>query len=244
MKIVSLNLWGGRMRDQLMEFFKTYSAVDVFCLQEVYHEAHGKDTIWKEANLDSLNEVVRILNEHLSFYHPHLGDWWGLASFVRKNIELAEVGEKYVHLFKGHDIEREVWGHTAKNIQFIKTVYEGKPLTILNFHGLWNGQGKFDCEERLEQSRKIVEFLQTLEGEVILCGDFNLLPDTESIAMIENTGLRNLIKEYGITSTRTSFYKKPEKFADYFFVSKGITVKDFRVLEDEVSDHAPLYLEI
>ncbi len=60
---------------------------------------------------------------------------------------------------------------------------------------------------------------------------------------LEDFGLRNLIKEYGITSTRTSFYTKPEKFADYMLVSPGVEVKDFKVLPDEVSDHSPLYLE-
>lgn len=56
--------------------------------------------------------------------------------------------------------------------------------------------------------------------------------------------MRNLIREYGITSTRTSFYQKPEKHADYVFVSEGISVKAFTVLPDEVSDHAPLLLAI
>ena len=57
--------------------------------------------------------------------------------------------------------------------------------------------------------------------------------------------MRNLVKEYEITSTRTSFYKKSEdKHADYIFVSNGIEVKDFRVLPEEVSDHSALYLEI
>jgi endonuclease/exonuclease/phosphatase family metal-dependent hydrolase len=59
--------------------------------------------------------------------------------------------------------------------------------------------------------------------------------------MLED-GMRNLIREYKITSTRTSFYPKTEKFADYFFVSPEVQVNDFQVLPDEVSDHAPLLL--
>jgi endonuclease/exonuclease/phosphatase family metal-dependent hydrolase len=62
--------------------------------------------------------------------------------------------------------------------------------------------------------------------------------------MIEQTGLINLIKKYNITSTRTSIYTKPDKYADYVLVSPNIEVIDFKVLPDEVSDHAPLYLEI
>ncbi|MGH7175090.1 MAG: endonuclease/exonuclease/phosphatase family protein, partial [Minisyncoccia bacterium] len=57
-------------------------------------------------------------------------------------------------------------------------------------------------------------------------------------------GMRNLIEEYKITSTRTSFYDETEKFADYAFVSPEAKVLDFKVLPEEVSDHAALYLEI
>ena len=82
------------------------------------------------------------------------------------------------------------------------------------------------------------------ERNIILAGDFNLNPDTQSIKMIEEFSLKNLIKEFSITDTRTSFYKKENRFADYIFVSPDICVKNFKVLPDEVSDHAPLYLEI
>ena len=56
--------------------------------------------------------------------------------------------------------------------------------------------------------------------------------------------MRNLIHEYNINSTRTSFYTKPEKYADYIFTSKDLLIKNFEVLPEEVSDHAALLLEI
>jgi endonuclease/exonuclease/phosphatase family metal-dependent hydrolase len=46
-----------------------------------------------------------------------------------------------------------------------------------------------------------------------------------------------------MASTRTHLYPRPEKFADYVFVSEGADVRSFRVLSNEVSDHAPLLLE-
>ena len=85
--------------------------------------------------------------------------------------------------------------------------------------------------------------MKTLSNPYVMCGDFNLLPNTQSIKKLEDFGLRNLIKENNITSTRTSFYTKTEKFADYALLSDEIDIKDFKVLPDEVSDHSPLYLE-
>jgi endonuclease/exonuclease/phosphatase family metal-dependent hydrolase len=61
--------------------------------------------------------------------------------------------------------------------------------------------------------------------------------------MLEDAGLKNLVAEFGVVSTRTSLYARPERFADYVFVSPGVDVFAFRVLRDEVSDHAPLMLQ-
>ena len=55
--------------------------------------------------------------------------------------------------------------------------------------------------------------------------------------------MRNLIRENNITSTRTELYEKELRMADYIFVSPEVTVKDFKVLPDVVSDHSPLYME-
>ena len=76
----------------------------------------------------------------------------------------------------------------------------------------------------------------------VLCGDLNLRPDTESVKILEK-GMNNLIQTHKVNSTRTSYYPKPEKFADYIFTSPEITVKAFEVLKDEVSDHSPLLLD-
>lgn len=232
--------------EPMKEFLKKYDDVDIFCFQEVYHEAKGKDTIWLDgSNFNFLNDIKAVLSNYDCYYRPHLDDWWGLAIFIKKGLPVLNEGEHYVHKFKGHNPETEILGHTAKNIQYLTTEYEGKKISILNFHGLWNGKGKTDTDERMNQSNKSVEFIKGLKNDFIFIGDFNLDPDGESLAIIEkNLDCRELIKEYGITSTRTPLYKKPNKFADYAFVSKGLKVIDFKVLLDVVSDHAPLYIEV
>jgi endonuclease/exonuclease/phosphatase family metal-dependent hydrolase len=127
-------------------------------------------------------------------------------------------------------------------LQWIKCNIEEELYAIINVHGLWNGKGKTDTEERIAQSTRIKEFMRTFNTRKILCGDFNLKPDTESLKMLAND-MNNLIASHHVTSTRTSFYPKEEKFADYIFTSKDIAVKKFEVLKDEVSDHAPLLLD-
>ncbi len=248
MKIISLNTWGGIAGTEgLLEFFKTHSDTDIFCLQEVFNGGADDEyeKLQKKENkeYELFNLIQKALPNHTGFFYPHFKDFYGLAMFIKNGVQVLEEGEHFVHKHKGF-IPTENIGFHGRNIQYIKTIIEGKELYVINFHGLWNGQGKSDTEDRLEQSRNIINFTNALSADYVLCGDFNLLPDTKSLMMIEESGLRNLVGEYGITSTRTSHYTKPIRLADYAFVTGGLAVKDFKVLPDEVSDHSPLYLEI
>jgi endonuclease/exonuclease/phosphatase family metal-dependent hydrolase len=254
MKILTLNTWGGRAgKEKLLNFLKEQSTnVDIFCLQEIwaapYSHLEGVNAGGLELkNADTMvygkQDIANLLTDYDYFFHPHHGDHYGLMMLVKQGIDVLGSGDMFVHKDRGHIPEGDVGNH-ARNIQYVTFSKDDVKTTVINFHGLWNGKGKTDSPDRIEQSKKIVEFTQNLEGNIVLCGDFNLLPDTESITILEQAGLRNLVKESGITSTRTSYYTKPEKYADYMFVSKGVTVKDFRVLPDEVSDHSPLLLVI
>jgi endonuclease/exonuclease/phosphatase family metal-dependent hydrolase len=245
MKLITLNVWGGKQRDDLGVFLAKHSDVDVFCLQEVYDKAEGKDRYFSKQGIDlnHLDTLKGQLPDYECFYHPHLGDWWGLAIFIKKDLNVIDSGEVYVHKEKGFNYDLETLGHTAKNLQYATIQTDKGEHTVINFHGLYTGQGKDDTHERVVQSQNIVAFLKTLENPYVLAGDFNLNPTTESMNLLESHGMRNLIKEFGYTSTRTPLYEKEGKFADYVLVSGDIETLDFSVLPDVVSDHSPLYLE-
>lgn len=253
MKLITLNTWGGRAgKEKLLEFFAQHKDdTDVFCLQEIWsapyehlegYSAGGAPIDNSQIMTYGMQEISGLLQDFNSFFKPHHGDHYGLMMLVRKNLETIAEGDVFVYKEKGYVSDGDVGNH-ARNLQYVTILFNNKPLTIMNIHGLWNGKGKTDSEDRINQSKNIVNFIKSLNGEYILGGDFNLLPDTESVKIIESAGLRNLIKDFGITSTRTSFYKKPEKFADYVFVSQNIKVNNFEVLPDEVSDHSPLFLD-
>lgn len=254
MRIISLNTWGGRGgKENLLAFLKKHKdTTDIFCLQEVwaapYEHLEGVSAGGIAINNEQimtrgLQEISEALSDYVAFFRPHHGDYYGLLMMVHRNLIVSEEGELFVYKQKGFVTEGDIGNH-ARNIQYVTIETETGPLTIINFHGLWNGKGKTDTEDRILQSKNILAFVKKLKGEYILCGDFNLLPDTESIKLFESEGLRNLIREHKISSTRTSFYTKPEKHADYVFVTQGLNVMDFKVLPDEVSDHSPLLIEV
>jgi endonuclease/exonuclease/phosphatase family metal-dependent hydrolase len=237
----------GIVRVPLLEFVKAQNKdTDVFCFQEVLNggdkEAEALFGSKERRSHDLLPVLKELLPNYVSFFHPNKGTWAGLATFVKKDISVLENWDSFVHGSVGGKETGVI--SSARNIQFVKIQKRLKAITVINFHGLWNGGSHDDAPERIAQSEKILEYTNALSNDYILCGDFNLLPDTKSLALLEESGLRNLIKEYGVTSTRTKFYTRtPDKYADYTLVSKGIEVKDFKVLPDEVSDHSPLYLE-
>lgn len=243
MKIISLNTWAGVVLDPLLDFFERNKDVDVFCLQEIYYQAEGKTERHPELDmkLDLFEQIQGVLQDtHVGYFRPAHKDFYGQAIFVRKHIVVEEEGD--IFIFENPDPAYGRGRHN-RNLQYIRITLNGVPTLIANLHGLWNGMGKTDTEERLEQGRRIRDFVGSRPEQKIIVGDFNLNPDTESLSMAEE-GLRNLVKEFGVTSTRTSFYEKEGKMADYALVSPEVQVLDFKVLPDEVSDHAALYLEI
>lgn len=252
MKLISLNTWGGRAgKEKLLAFFTEHKDVDIFCLQEIWsapyeqlegHSAGGLSIDHSNIMVYGMQEISTLLNSHTAYFKPHHLDNYGLMMLVKKDLDVILEGDVFVYKEKGYIPEGDVGFH-ARNVQYVTIATPKGNRSILNFHGLWNEGGKGDSEDRLLQSDGIIQFMKTLSNPYVMCGDFNLLPDTQSLRKLEDFGLRNLIKEYGITSTRTSFYDKEHKFADYALVSDGIEVKDFKVLPDEVSDHSPMYLE-
>lgn len=249
MKAISLNAWGGKAGTEgILTFLKKHENVDFFCLQEIFNggeEYRGMPAArFALDNFDPelLKRITETLPNHVCHFRPHFGEVFGLAFFVRKDLAVAAEGEVSIYREKGYYSAENI-GDQHRIMQYVSVT--DPACTVMNMHGLWNGQGKGDSEHRLTQSDNILTYTRTLSQPYVLFGDFNLRPETESIHKFESAGLRNLITEYGIGSTRTSLYDSllKEPHADYAFVSEGIEVKDFKVLPDEVSDHAALYLE-
>lgn len=249
MKLITLNLWGGRVTHKLGDFFKSNSA-DIWCFQEVFN-ANGDTGIVKnmihvpgfEPNLELLTFIKKHLPSHTAYFcTTHLNSY-GISIFISNKIKVLDVGEFQIaqgDWETNNDIETK--DHDRK-VQWIKLNSNGKEFFVLNGHLTHRPVGKEDSEKRLTQSKIIIDFLKQHPIPTILVGDFNLMPHTNSIKMIEDAGMTNLIKKYNITGTRTELYKKEWKFADYAFISAGIQAHDFKVMPDIVSDHSPLFLD-
>ncbi|MFA6513862.1 MAG: endonuclease/exonuclease/phosphatase family protein [Patescibacteria group bacterium] len=251
MKLITLNLWGGVVYEPLIEFIISHAEeTDVFCFQEMLFGSHPQVTPVARARENLFDEISLLLPEftaykHISptkhFEHEPIEFAGGQAIFVRKGIKVKDGGG-----FLCYDeipYNTDAGGKITGNLQWIDLEINDEVMTIANLHGLWQKDTKkLDTPERLVQSKKIKDFLATKKGRQIICGDFNLLPDGKSIEILEQ-GMKNLVKEYNIQSTRSKFYQNGPRFADYILVSTNINVVDFKVFQDDVSDHLPLMLD-
>lgn len=151
MKIISLNTWGGRIKGPFIEFVKKHKGIDIFCFQEIYDKAEEvmKDLYPKDC-FNIFSDLKELLPDHNAFFRPVLQGVYGIAIFIKKDFELLEEGEIFIH---GNDKNMPIDGHHSRNMQWIKFNYDGKVFTVMNVHGLWNGKGKTDTPERIEQSK-------------------------------------------------------------------------------------------
>lgn len=260
-KIGSYNLWNARAGKEIFSYLRETSC-DIWCLQEVNSSIISKIASDKSQS-DMHEEIRKILPHHLNIHspvslyctHSHHEEWYSMYGLsIFSDIRLPVVETRTVYL-NGHFHERYFSkGSGADHVRLIQIITyrwpgRNKPLNCLNYHGVWypapeGVSSKRDTKDRIDISKKIHALMRDLDGDVVLVGDFNLEPDTESIKLI-GSGMKDLIKEYRIKTTRSQLYDKPEyPWADYAFVSNGLKVRSFEVPKVNHSDHLPLILEI
>lgn len=263
MKLVSLNIWGGQIFEPFLEFIKEHAPdTDIFCLQEVFQSSSGVETS-HGARMNIMEDIQRLLPDfdvftgwaQDNFDNEGPVDFevtTGLATFVKKPLKVLSSENIFIYGEKNGTNLQDPTTMPA-NMLCTKIQAGEKEHMICNIHAYAYPGDKLDTPGRIEQSQKIIHFLtkdlpaQAGKGAKILCGDFNLMPATQSITMLEKkVELKNLIKEFKITNTRNeiswSKYPNKQNFADFTFVSSGIKVNSFQVPYNVVSDHLPMIL--
>ena len=229
MKVIFLNVWQGKIRDKLAQFLKSQShSTDIFCFQEAYEETKS---LLRNC-LPSFQEITA--TKPMAFSD----NFFDQATYVGKSIPILQ-----------SEILLKEENETGLGLT-IHARHKEHDFFICNFHGqTYLGEdNKLDSSIRLVQSEKIINSLQDKTGLKIIGGDFNILPEAESIRMFRENGYRDLIKEFKISTTRNrlalDLYPKKQYFSDYCFASPDVKIKNFSVPNIEISDHLPLILEL
>jgi len=253
MRLEVLNLACGQKFDNLTKHIKTVApSTDIFCFQELLFGSKPEFTPIRKARVNLFEELEHILvdcNPYIYkapesaryFYHELLpeGVQGGLAIFAKKTVQVGSDGG--FRCYKWDNFPRFDFGaKLTGNCQWI----EAGEYTIMNLHGIYQRDtNKADTPERMVQAIILKDFMNEHTGKLIIGGDFNLLPENESLKLIEGD-MVNLVNKYKVETTRSSDYAGAHNKADYILVSPDVKVKDFAVVDCDVSDHLPMVLDI
>lgn len=242
MKIIQLNIWQGKLGRQIIDFLQSEKP-DFVCMQEVndlkgragYKFFNTLDEIKQQAGFKeavmSASYSSRYMEREMEYGNAVLSQWP-----IVNSQKIFTRGE-YMRNF---DIEKN--DDNVRNLQIINVNVGDKPLTILNHHGHHIHGSALGNDETLRQMRLIATEIDKIKGPLIMCGDFNLSPDSESLAIV-NQKLTNLTVANDLQNTLSRLHPAQGVACDYIFVNDQIKVKNFEMSAKLVSDHKALILE-
>lgn len=241
MKLLQLNTWSCRLPTEIVKLLQQEQP-DIACLQEVVSTQFGGKII---ATIDEIIDEYPFTDYHhtplveFAFMHHRASRGNMIASkhpIVHKN-ELWTQGQ-YTEDF---DYLDSGGYNVARNIAHASLQHGETPLHIITTHGYHMREHKNGSPETLQACRELADYASRLDGAIIIAGDLNLAPSSESIALLDQS-FRNLSTEHNLSTTRNHLTTKTE-VCDYIFVNDKVQVNDFHVSDIVASDHNALVLE-
>lgn len=250
LKLICLNLWiGGILMDEIVDFLRAEQA-DILLLQEVY-DGQEQALARQYRSLVELQTALRYPYQHFApaFLEDVEGREIPQGQAILSRFPLQHVGTVFYDEPFGKRInERHAFPFSPRNLQHVTAQVDDKKLHLLNTQGIWGEDGG-DSPRRITMAKKMLSQLpQNQNAPVILAGDLNVQPQTQTIALIEEK-LINVFKNQLNTSfnlKRKDIVASPgyaDAVVDMVFVSSGVRVVAQRVPEVDVSDHVPLIVE-
>ncbi len=246
-KFLCLNLWeGGVLFDNILQFIHQEQP-DILALQEVYDEGDNA----KPQKFRSLSILKHALPEFHCHYAPELQvetDYGpidlGNATFSRFPITATktvffDIPYQTLPINRLY-LQHGDFSQLPHNLQHVTLRIDDLQLHVVNLHGIWGLDGG-DNDRRLQMSQTIVDEVKHLD-KVIVAGDFNLRPNTQTIANIEKH-LKNIFGSELATSFNMKHKNNPgyaSAVVDMIFVSQTIKVREKSCPPVDISDHLPL----
>lgn len=251
--LLQLNINADNYWDMLISFINSHD-FDVLHLQEVA----GKDTIIGNihATRDIFDDLQKALAEK---YKGELAieqrftsgpdSYTANATFYKKSFSLIEKKEVTLSAFDTFfPAESKAFERVGRVLLHLIFEVEGKQISFINTHLAW-GRDNIEKPFQTQQGEILVDYLQTVKPPFILSGDFNVTPDQPLVKKIDALA-RNLISENKITNTlnpqnHRAKHLFPKGLAvDYIFASDELTITNFSVIDEGLSDHFGLQATI
>lgn len=243
MKVVQLNIWQGRLINEVVALLKKEDA-DFVCLQEVYDASNPPKPYDYIRSLDVLKQGLPQYT-HV-FFSPVFTFDYGGSVVGYGNAVMSKSAPLNAEAFINHGTFHHVtdWdkhNYNVRNAQILKFQHNDSFFWLANHHG-FHRRTQFGDKTTVETMRKLSAKMSELDGPKILCGDMNVVAESPAMRPFDES-FEDLTNTYKIEDTLTRFGKVSGIACDHILVSPEIAVKEFKVLEDLVSDHKPLTME-
>ena len=247
LKLVQVNIFAGKYWDALISFLKAQNA-DFITAQEV---TGGKEnrTDDKTANLfELLKSQLRLHGVyHKDFDVSDDGGYMGNAVFTKHEI----VSSKPVILKPFREIRHEEFTSHEFFPSFPRHVLDatvrvnGTTMHIMSTHGAWTAPPQ-DTDETQRQARLVANYLKLLDKPFLLAGDFNNVPESKTIGIINEVANNLMIGSDAEQTTHPKVHKIVPRgyLVDYVFSSKEFRLKSIEAPVVTVSDHLPVIVEV
>lgn len=241
MKIVQLNIWGGKLGQQIIDFLNEEKP-DFVCMQEV-NDLKGRAGYKFFATLDEIKEGAgfdeAFMSANYSSGYMERKLEYGnaiLSKLPFKSTKTVFTRGEYKQNF---DIVND--DGNIRSLQVAQIQVNGTTLNILNHHGYHLGINKSGDDETMRQMGLIADVIDKLQGPIIFCADLNLNPSSESVKIIDKK-LTNLSAANNLKRTYNQFSAVNE-VCDYIFINELVKVINFKMSDELLSDHKALILE-
>lgn len=240
MKLIQLNIWGGKLKFQILDFL-TAEQPDIVCMQEVNDLPGPAGALF--ATLDEIKQAGNFedlaMSPVCSYAYMNRQSLYGNATLSR--LPIIDFRTVFTNGQYKDGFDATTDDDNSRNFQHAIIKAGTANIHVLNYHGYFVAGSKDGNQETMRQVQLLADYLKSLTGPVILAGDFNLAPTSPSITILDNL-LTNLSSQHKLTNTYTqlSIHKV---VCDYIFVNDAVKVSKFSASEQLVSDHKALILE-
>jgi endonuclease/exonuclease/phosphatase family metal-dependent hydrolase len=244
-------------KQQMLDLINEYNP-DVACFQEV---------VGSETNTDAINYLPDIVNQlHFKGYHYSYNQkldfdgkhHFGIITFSKLPIIKQETVKfypydynsifQYTDILYGNDTVRVFNVHlqslkfSADNLKYIDDPEINDESDIKKSRSVM-GKLKRGFLKRKVQAERIRAEIDKSPYPVIVCGDFNDLPNSYSYNTI-GSGIKNAFAEKGSGIGRTFSGISPTLRIDNIFVSDKYNVLQYTRINKKLSDHFPVVADI
>lgn len=247
MKVVQVNAWKGYLIQPLMEFIRQEQP-DILCSQEVSSSSRPNPLFHIFQNLEYIKEAGDF--EYTFFSPTSSFDAFGAKVDTGNAIfsKIPFVNQRTEFINEKYNPDQTVldFRFNITNIQICELqLPNNQKLAVANYHG-YHDVNPLGTERTIECSKEVAKILNPLKDSLLLCGDFNISPESPAFKPINSLDLINPTVENGIKTTLSKVHRisnRDKTVCDYILHSPKVKVGKFTVSDKIVSDHKALILE-